>query len=409
MIDDGPAIEDQDEIQDLIGLFMDYSDFIISPDLFRRWAAIAMVAGALERRVWAKVGPRRAYGNMFTFLVARPGVGKYIIEEIRKLWKETRIPSSTQPAFRIAPSDMTKASLVDDLASTQQTRLGTTYSTMLIAAEEMGVLIPSWDPAYNAVLTSIWNNPEEHEESRRGRKDNVLVPNPQMNILLGAQPRKIASAFPEEAWHTGLTSRTLMVYASDPPSKDIFAEHDGSPALRKKVLSRLGKIAMMAGELEFTPETMLALKTWIAEGQEPVPVHSKLEDYNTRRVFHVIKLALVSAVARGSTTDILPIDLTRALNWLFEIEALMPDIFRSMLGKSDGQILEELHWHLSQLYGINKNQPIHQSRLFDWLAKNAPSEKCGTLLSLAELSQMIERLPGDVFKPRPKFIHRGIE
>lgn len=61
---------------DWISTFLDYTDGLPSPELFRKWAAIGTVAGALERRVWCSTARSKLYPNLFILLVSSPGVGK---------------------------------------------------------------------------------------------------------------------------------------------------------------------------------------------------------------------------------------------------------------------------------------------------------------------------------------------
>ena len=94
--------------QDFVDLFLDYTEQISSPPIFRLWAAIAGVAGALERRVWVKALPQCTYANLYVLLVAAPGIGKGVIDEITRIWRKV-------PRLHLAPDSVTSASLLDSL------------------------------------------------------------------------------------------------------------------------------------------------------------------------------------------------------------------------------------------------------------------------------------------------------
>lgn len=47
-----------------------------SPALFRKWAAITCIAGALERKVWVRAFGLTLYPNMFVVLCGGPGVDR---------------------------------------------------------------------------------------------------------------------------------------------------------------------------------------------------------------------------------------------------------------------------------------------------------------------------------------------
>ena len=417
----GRGLETLDAFQgfarrDFISLFLDYTESTISPDVFRRWCGISLLAGALERRCWVRVGRYQTYPNLYTVFVARPGVGKYIIEEVGELWRDTCRPGSEAKAFHVAPSNMTKAALLDRLALAVQRQDGPEGTPphithpMLVAAEEMGVLLPKYDGEFISVLNRIWNNPPIHEETRRtGKVQELSITFPQLNLLAGVQPGWLSCNLPDDAWTTGLTSRMMLIYAADPPDKDIFAEESGEAELRRQLLDHLGGLSTLKGEWRFSASGIERLRLWGRYGPPPIPTHSKLEHYVPRRTLHLIKLALVACVARDPLTrTIQAADLDRGLEWLLEAEALMPDIFRAMKGKSDSEVIEELHYHLTSLTALS-GKPIHSSRVWDFLRDRVPSERIPRVIDTAVNSDIIAVCPDGSYQPRAKFNHRGIE
>jgi hypothetical protein len=388
----------------------------ISPDLFKRWTAIAMVAGALERRVWCRAGGRITFPNLYTLLVAPPGVGKYIIEEARQLWTEAKEPGSSAPAFHVAPDNMTKAALLDTLAKAKSIRLvpkgpAITYHSLLVAAEEFQVLLPAFDQEFIGALNSIYNNKPLHEEARRyGPTRELAIPFPQFNILGGAQPSYFVSTFPEEAWTTGFARRIIMIYSNEVPYKDLFHEPEIEEALRARVLYRLGQISALFGEMIFSQEAASHLAQWHKSGGPPVPQHSKLAHYNRSRSMFALKLSTISGVSRTGKLEIDLIDVKRAIAWLVEAEGLMPDIFREMIGRSDSQIVEELHYYMINKFNKERQKPIISSDIMRFLMMRCPVEKAETIFRMAERANVIARVAGteDLFVPRPKYEH-GVE
>ena len=86
--------------RDLIDLVMEFTEDAMSPELFRRWGAIALVAGAMERRVWTRTKAGEVFPNLYTLLVAPPGVGKQIIDIIGMLWMQTKELGTETDAFQ---------------------------------------------------------------------------------------------------------------------------------------------------------------------------------------------------------------------------------------------------------------------------------------------------------------------
>jgi hypothetical protein len=404
-----------DNPSDLITDYMNLTDKDDTPDLYRRWSAIALVAGAMERRVWTRVGsrggqPRLTYPNLYTLLIGPPGVGKYTIEDIRDLWSAVNEPNTNKQAFKVAPSNLTKASLVDRLSKSTQVRLPPhgpplEYNSLLVAAEEFGIFLPAYDLEFIGVLNGVYNNPTVYSEERRhGPSREIAIPFPQLNILGGVQPGWLASVFPEEAWSMGLTSRMLMIYSSEGHKHDLFQEGQDHPISRARIIARLATISQLYGELDWTPEAQDRINSWHAADGPPTPQHSKLEHYCRRRSLHAIKLAVTSPVSRtGTIASIELVDIERAIAWLIEAEAKVPDVFRAMIGKSDHQVIEELYNYLMASYTTAKQNPIHESKLFMFLSQRVPSDKVQKLLEVAERSNVLARVAGtDTYIPRAR-------
>lgn len=405
---------------DLITDFMSLTEGAVSPHLFRLWSGISLVAGALERRVWAQVGDFLTYPNLYVVLVAPPGVGKQIIEVTQDLWTSTVEPgTTTSPAFHPAPDSVTKASLLDVLSESKRSFLPSkgplvVYHSLLVAAEEFGVLLPDYDQEFIANLNKIFNNPLNYRERRRTSVVKKLdIDMPQLNILAGATPSYFVGTFPEEAWSTGFARRIIMVYSSETPFKELFEESPGRATHRANLLDRLSYLAGLYGQILWREEAAARLAEWHragnGKGGPPVPTHSKLEHYSRSRTMHAIKLAMVSAVSRTGELVIDLLDVDRAIGWLVEAEALMPDIFRAMTGKSDVQILEELHYFVQQQWMRNRQKAVTGESIRRFLSARIPHDKIESLIGVAHRANIVARVEGaDLWLPRPKH-ERGAE
>lgn len=401
---------------DFIDLFLLHTEGNTSPALFRLWSAISLVGGALERRVWIKNGARIAYPNLFVLLVAPPGVGKFIIEEVRDLWSETTQPSSLIPAFHVAPDSMTKASLIDALAKAKRTFLGTkgvpfTYHSLLVAAEEFSVLLPAYDMEYIGVLNSIWSNKHKHEETRRhGPNKETTIDNPTLNLIGGAQPAWLSALFPEEAWSTGLARRLVMIYSTETPHRSLFYDPGTDADLRQKVLDILGEMSDLWGAMKWEQSAMDEIDKWYMSGPpnmggNPVPEHTKLQHYNRSRGLFVLKLCIIASVARSREMIIKSCDVDRAIGWLLEAERTMPDIFRAMLGKSDRDVLDELHTYVYAKWGMTGRTKVKGEDMRRFLLERVPHEKVESLIAAAERANLIARVGGtlDDWVPKARF------
>jgi hypothetical protein len=416
---------------DLIDDFMLYTQDYQSSEVHRTWSAITLVGGACERRIWVDVGPYETYANLYVFLVAPPGYGKGIIEVVKDLWLETKDPDhrsgggngKENNAFHVAPDNVTRASLIDDLAEAKSVRIleninplknqtsspSLIYHTLLIPAEEFEVLLPAYDPSFMSVLNSIWNNKAVHSETRRhGPAKDVTIPNPQFTIIGGVQPAYFVSHFPDVAWDTGLARRIIMVYSDSVPKKDPWYKTPGRKELRDNILRRLGYISAQYGRMRVNKEAENLVREWDLADGPPTPTHSKLVHYNRSRTQLLIKLSMIAAISRTGEIIIQGQDVTRALGWLLEAERRMPDIFRAMTGKSDSQILEELHYFVIAKYR-ESNKPVDSKHIYEFLSFRATSDKLDSLILTAEKTQRMVRVGnGQSWMPRPKFVH-GVE
>lgn len=386
-----------------------------SPEIFRKWSGIALVAGAMERKITVRTGMNTTYCNLYTLLVGPSGTGKYIVNTVREFWKDAKEPHTGAKAFKVAADSLTKASLVDSLAKATQVKIrpdgqNETYHSLLIAAEEFNVLLPSYDMEYIGTLNAIWNNKPSHDELRRFGVLRVEIEKPQLNILGGVQPSFLANVFPDEVWTTGLARRIMMIYSDERRIRDPFTEYPDPFALRERIQNKLARIALMWGEIGWTEGAREFFREWVLSGSPPIPQHSRLQGYVRERERMVMKLVGISSVSRK--IDLSPIevmDVERALGWLFEAEKVMPEIFRAMLAKSDWAVVEELYLWIMSLWTKGGHKPIQGKRVYEFVGERAPAEKVERIVAMAIRTRTLECVDqgGDLWKPLPKVFRTG--
>jgi hypothetical protein len=352
----------------------------------------------MERRVWAKNRQGVTYANLYVLLIAPPGTGKGIINQVRRLWKQTVKPGTKIPAFHVAADSMTKAALIDTLADSKATFVPPRgkpylYTALNIASEEFSVLVPSYDMEYIGTLNAIWNNDDHHKERRRyGRQQEITIENPMLNILAGTQPSYMASLFPEEAWNSGLARRLLMIYSAERVEYDLFGNETNLEEYRETVLRRLGEISQLWGEMTWEPAAIEEFRQWRASGEGPVPNHSKLVHYNTTRSLYVFKLSMISSICQSNSLIISLEDFHRAKSWLLMAEKLMPDVFRAMIGKSDKDVLGELHSFAMAQAARSREKSIDGMILRRFLLERVPHEKVEGILAAADKAGWVQRI-----------------
>lgn len=393
---------------DWIDEFFAYTDGLPTPEIFRTWGGISAVAGALERRVWAVTARKPVYPNLYVILVSPPGRGKTVmVDEVSNLWRTTK-------ELKMAPDSVTKASLVDKLAEAGRRIVlngGSDlmeYHGLQVACSEFGVLVPSYDPEFMSALNNIWDNPRNYRESRRTLKTELDISNPYLNMLAGTQPAFLAGLLPEEAWGMGFMSRLLMVYSPTCPEIDLFPEDSSERKPNRWLVERMEAMANALGIMKWRNTAQTALSEWAKAGGPPKPEHTKLEHYNIRRVLHIVKLSTIASMSRSVDMIIESGDVERAIGWLTNAEAVMPDIFREMVGRSDAQVIADLHFHMWRMFS-RERKAVPKAAIVHFLQRQVPSDKIEKIISTAENANIIARYAGtETYFPKAKHEH-GME
>src|SRR5215471_4394482 len=88
-----------------IEVFLDFTEDKKSPSIFKKWAAIAAIAAAMERRIWIRTKTDIVYANLYIFLVGPPATGKTVAMRLSsKLLRGTE-------GLHVAPTSVSGASL----------------------------------------------------------------------------------------------------------------------------------------------------------------------------------------------------------------------------------------------------------------------------------------------------------
>lgn len=371
--------------------FVEATAPLSSPELFRRWAGIVTIAGALERKIWVRTKGTELYPNLYVVLAAPPGIGKTeIIGEVREMWSELK-------THHIAHSSVTKASLIDSLAASERNIVRpaeippvVTFNSLLVGSNELGVLIPSYDMEFMSTLTDLYDG-KGYGEARRTNKINISIPKPNISIIAGCTPGYLRESLPMGAWDQGFLSRVIIVYSGETERRSFFEETHHNIEAIKRLQEQLKEFANLYGKLSFTPDAAKLIDTWQMGSREPLPEHPRLAHYNTRRPAHLLKLSMIAAVATGSYKVIDTQHVQLAMDWLFDVEYYMPEIFKAMATGGDSKVIEDTFHHLYTLYMREGQKPIGEHRLVHFLQEHTPSHNIMRILDVMERSRMIEK------------------
>ena len=372
---------------DWIDDYILYTEYTQAPLIFRKWAAITAIAGALDRRVWTNVGLGPCYPNLYTFLTGVPGQGKTKgISPVKELWRKTK-------NLHVAPDNTTREGLLDFISRKGRFLLDERVPdgmleihSALVASTELGVFIAKHDLGFLSLLNSVWDSPPRHSEERR-TVENVDITNPQVTMLAGTQPDFLGAILPEESWGMGFCCRIMFIFSDTSPKFTLF---NGAHILDAKVTS-LGTLMEsftdLYGEVGWSEAARAEMLRWYEAGMSPVPSHQKLEHYVTKRIEHFLKIVTVAAISRGSM-EIVPQDFDRAVSWLLEAERAMPAMFDQMTVKSDIDTLSDMHRFVWNSWD-KAEVPVPDEEIYYFMRDKTPSERIVKLIEVAEKAGMI--------------------
>lgn len=278
------------------------------------------------------------YPNLYIFLVGHAGIGKSrTISAAARFLREI-------PEHHLGPNSVTMASLVDCLAEAKRTIIklpdpAHEYHSLTILADELSAFMAMYEPELIGGLTTFYDC-VPYAQHRRGKDIRIKIDSPQLNILSGSTPSNLLKFVPEIAWEQGFMSRVIMIYSDQRPLIDIFAKQQTE--LPQEMVHDLKQMAALHGEFKWTEAFANRIHSWRASGCSPLPQHPKLAHYNSRRLGHILKLCIVSAVDRGNLLLLEEQDFVKAIGWLTEAESAMPQIFQTGQLGPDAQAMDEI-------------------------------------------------------------------
>jgi hypothetical protein len=375
-----------------------------SPLIFRRWAAIMAVSGALERKVYTWSRRSRLYPNLYVMLIGPPAVGKTAaIDVVRHIWRQNK-------DIKVAASNISSAALIDELKDSfrsivrpQELEPTLSFNSLAIASNELQVFLKAYESDFIGLLTEIYDCKDNFEERKRKFDDRIKIEHPSLTFLAGTTPSFLGDLLADGAWDQGFSSRTIFIYSGEEKKGDIFI--DGlDEEIYSDLIHDLREINKITGKYVWDQDAATALTEWYKRGGPPEPTHPKLQHYRGRRHVHIIKLAMCATAAESDEMVIRLHHYQQALDWLLEAEAFMPDIFRATMG-SDRKIMDEA-WHYAfTVYTKEGMKPLPKMKMIEFISQRAPVHSVDRILAMMVGSGAVkERLEkhGLCYEPLPR-------
>lgn len=367
--------------------FLEYTEGTSAPKIFRKWAAVSIIAGALERKVWTRTKKRPIYPNLYILLTASPGQGKSdALTNVADFLSDLD--------GYLAPTSVSRASLIDALVLAKRTlvRPGdpnpvVEFNSMTVCSEEFGNFLTVYEGEFLSALNYLYDC-RLYTEQKRSLKNSIQIDNPQLNLIGGTTPGWLSANLPQHAWLEGFTSRLIFIYAENTPLTSLWQDNETDSQLKEVLKADLLDIHNMYGMLRFEDNVKRALDSWYLGGQEPIPSHPKLDHYLVRRPAHLLKLCAVMSTQRASDYIIRMSDLDRAFELLFEAETAVPLLFQEMKGDNDEGVYGEI-W-LAVKREFEKTQaPVPEHWIIRQISKHVKNYSVKTVLEVMVSANML--------------------
>jgi len=322
------------EVSDWLSGYLLYTENSEPPLSYHTWCGLAMIAGALQRKVHLRWGFEKIHPNLFIVLVgpsgkARKGVALGIAKSML----------SQVPGLSIAPEASTREAVISSMkraiTNYQDPSNGTIkfHCSLTAFSEELSVFLGQNDIKFLANLTDWYDSKDKwaYETVGRGRDSLEGLC---FNLLGATAPEWLQSMLPQEAVGGGFTSRIIFV-VEDKKGKTVakhnltIAETDLEGALTRD----LERINQLAGSFQFSPAGEAAYVGWyeeqdrlLAKGEHPIE-DPRFAGYCERRATHLRKVMMLMSVSRGDDLILNEQDFERAIKMMRSTELKMHRTF----------------------------------------------------------------------------------
>ena len=351
------------EVKDWIDGYLLYTANSEPPTIYHHWGALAVIAGALQRKVCLRMGFERIYPNQYVILVGHSGrTRKGVALDIAYKMLTTLTTVS------VAPESSSREAIILAMKRSMQnfedpiTGAINVHCSLTAFPEELAVLLGQGDIKLLANLTDWYNSKDEWSYETVGRGRDALQ-GVCLNLFGATAPDWIQSMLPQEAVGGGFTSRVIFVVAEN--KRDTVPEHNltNQEILLQEQLARdLERIHQLKGQFTFSPEGRKAYTEWYLEQDKLLSNgHPAVEDrrfagYCERRATHVRKGMMLMSASRGDSLELTDADFNRALALLKQTEVKMHKTFGGLGTAPHADISEKVIAYIQTLGITTRSQ-----------------------------------------------------
>lgn len=328
------------EVENWIDAYVYAHDSSEPPTIFKKWAAVSIVASALQRKCVLNWGTLKFYPNMYIVLVAPSGKARkgVSMSEASEVLDTLNI--------KITAEAITREALIKDLCNASDEDIDPHtgemcfHSSLTIHSQELTVFIGYRNNELLMDLTD-WYDCRTRWTYRTKNMGTDEIVGVWVNLFGATTPDLLQTTLPADAIGGGLTSRMVFVYAPKKGKTAVFPfPTEDQLATKEKVLHDIGRISMLRGEFRVTEDFPEAWAKWYMEQEDNPPFQdNRFAGYFERRPTHIMKLSMIMCAARSDSMIINTTDLDRAIELLGETEVKMPQVMAGVGTGSHANVL----------------------------------------------------------------------
>jgi DNA repair protein RadC len=283
-------------------LFKSYREFVgrsEAPGVYHRWSLIGCIAANLGRQFYLPFGEGKIHPNLYLMLIGEPGARKSsAIKLASKILAETGYD-------KFSAEKTSKEKFLADLAGQGSADsfdlLSPGASEVFINSDEFNEFVGTGNIEFLSLLGALWDFDSEKPFSQRLKNSKPIeIYQPTLNILAGNTGENLARAIPAEALGQGFASRLIFIH-SEPSGVKIPFPSKAPAELREAVVRILTQMKLeVCGEASLdldAKEALAQIYTTFTDLED-----YRLKHYSSRRHTQLLKLCLIFAASRVSTT-----------------------------------------------------------------------------------------------------------
>lgn len=396
-----------DETKNFIDLHMHACGRSEVPIEFHRWAAITLIAAAVQDRAWVMKFSKPLFPNLYTFLIGPSGCGKdAAISAIGRLAKEV-------PEIKWTNTKRSAQSLLDKMSMVAKEKgvkeLIYPNRKLCIVMPELAMSIGTGKTAQEFVkhMTGLYTGSEDIGMLDEGTRTSGehKVPPPLINWIVGTTKEWLLDSITKEDLYGGFIARTVCVLADYDfsPEKRVYKPKPPADAqeVNDYLYARLyALVKMKPTEIKLSTEADHIMEHWYYNRESPDP-DDPLTPTWKREHDMVLKLCVIFALANQRTT-ILPEDFHMASKLQRQLMAKMPELLMYASTTPQTEAVHRARAILRRAGGIKQDMLLRRLGI--------TADHLSDVIETLEKSQMIKIMKsgkGTVFNPYFQWIDVG--